>query len=104
MDIRCRVEQIDGLSAHADYEELMDWLQPLVPPRRTFITHGEPVASDALRQRLERQMGWTVTVPNRAMNSISRNGPRRARPTASQFAPDPLYRNPPWQTSAALTP
>ncbi len=63
VDIRCRVEQLDGLSAHADYEELLQWLKPLVPPRKTFITHGEPVAADSLRQKLERQFGWTTEVP-----------------------------------------
>lgn len=63
VDIRCRIEQLDGLSAHADYAELLDWLQPLVPPRQTFITHGEPVAADSLRQKLERQFGWSTVVP-----------------------------------------
>lgn len=63
VDIRCRVEQINGLSAHADYSELLDWLKPLTPPQQTFITHGEPVASDGLRQKLERQLGWNVAIP-----------------------------------------
>lgn len=63
VDIRCQVEQLDGLSAHADYEEILDWLRPLVPPRKTFITHGEPVAADSLRQKLERQFGWSTEVP-----------------------------------------
>lgn len=63
VEVRCRIEQLDGLSAHADYQELLDWLQPLVPPRKTFITHGEPVASDSLRQKLERQFGWSTEVP-----------------------------------------
>lgn len=63
VEVRCRIEQLDGLSAHADYQELMDWLHPLVPPRKTFITHGEPVASDSLRQKLERQFGWDTEVP-----------------------------------------
>lgn len=63
VDIRCQVEQLDGLSAHADYAELLDWLRPLVPPRKTFVTHGELVAADSLRQKLERQFGWSVEVP-----------------------------------------
>jgi metallo-beta-lactamase family protein len=28
-----------------------------------FITHGEPAAADALRQRIERELGWPATVP-----------------------------------------
>jgi len=33
-------------------------------PRTTFITHGEPNASDALRQRIERELRWNVIVPD----------------------------------------
>lgn len=62
--INCRVAQIDGLSAHADYAELGDWLRPLASaPRQTFITHGEPLAADGLRQHLEREFRWEVVVP-----------------------------------------
>jgi len=63
VDIRCRIAPLDGLSAHADYEEILTWLEPLPPPRLTFITHGEPVAADSLRQKLEHRFGWNVVVP-----------------------------------------
>lgn len=62
--IRASVEQIDNLSAHADYVEILDWLSGFdEPPRRTFITHGEPAAADALRLRIEDQLHWNVAVP-----------------------------------------
>lgn len=61
--IRCRIMQMENLSAHADYQELLEWLDDVPPPRRTFITHGEPLAADALRQRLEHQLGWNAEVP-----------------------------------------
>lgn len=61
--IHCRVVQMENLSAHADYQELLDWLDDIPAPRRTFVTHGEPLAADALRQRLQHQLGWTAEVP-----------------------------------------
>jgi len=62
--IRAAVEQIHSLSAHADANELMTWLRGFqAPPRRTFIVHGEPEASDALRKRVERELHWPVTMP-----------------------------------------
>jgi metallo-beta-lactamase family protein len=62
--INCEVTQIEGLSAHADYSEILDWLRPLErAPRRVFVTHGEPVASDSLRQKLEHELGWSAVVP-----------------------------------------
>ena len=30
----------------------------------TFITHGEPSASDALRHRIEEELGWPCLVPD----------------------------------------
>lgn len=61
--IHCHVTQMENLSAHADYEELLAWLDGIPAPRRTFITHGEPLAADALRQRLEHRLGWNAVVP-----------------------------------------
>jgi metallo-beta-lactamase family protein len=42
----------------------LQWLRALQPTaRRTFITHGEPQAADALRQKIERELGWSCRVP-----------------------------------------
>lgn len=62
--IGCRLEVLEGLSAHADYVEIGDWLAQLpVPPKRVFITHGEPVAADHLRCYLGERFGWGASVP-----------------------------------------
>ncbi|MBI1212636.1 MAG: MBL fold metallo-hydrolase [Alphaproteobacteria bacterium] len=62
--VRAEVESLSNLSAHADYLEILDWLRGFkTPPRLTFITHGEPAASDALRQRIERELKWSTRVP-----------------------------------------
>lgn len=63
--VRAEVAIINNLSAHADYAEILDWLRNFEkPPRETFITHGEPVAADALRHRIEEQLGWRARVPD----------------------------------------
>jgi len=62
--VRARVEQIQGISGHADRAGLLKWLSHFQrPPRRLFITHGEQQASLALAEQVRRQMGWNVTVP-----------------------------------------
>jgi metallo-beta-lactamase family protein len=61
---RARVVQVQGLSAHADYREMVDWLEASkVSPRRVFVTHGEPASADAFRRRLRDSLGWDATVP-----------------------------------------
>ncbi len=61
--INAEVAQIDMLSAHGDSNELMRWLSGFKEPRRVFIVHGEPDASEALRVRIRRELGWSATVP-----------------------------------------
>lgn len=63
--VRAEVANLEMLSAHADADELMRWLGGFKrAPRATFIIHGEPAASDALRHRIEEQLGWTCVVPD----------------------------------------
>jgi metallo-beta-lactamase family protein len=63
--VRAKVELISNLSAHADFSEIIAWLGGFQsPPKKTFITHGEPVAADAMRLHIEEQLHWRVTVPD----------------------------------------
>lgn len=62
--VRAEVCHLENLSAHADREQLLGWLDAQKAPRRVFVTHGEPVASDALRLAIEERHGWTCTVPD----------------------------------------
>jgi metallo-beta-lactamase family protein len=62
--VKAEVKNMDMLSAHADCDELLRWLRGFRhAPRRTFVTHGEPGASDALRHRIEEELRWDCTVP-----------------------------------------
>ncbi len=62
--VRAEVTSVPNLSGHADYTEILDWLGRFAgPPRQVFVTHGEPAAADALRQRIAERFGWTVRVP-----------------------------------------
>jgi len=63
--VRAEVHNLDMLSAHADADEIMRWLRGFrSPPRMTFVTHGEPTAADALRHRIEEELGWSCLVPD----------------------------------------
>ncbi|APV44852.1 metallo-beta-lactamase family protein [Dehalogenimonas formicexedens] len=63
-DVRARVEQLQGLSAHAGRSELMDWITGLgKSPTRIFITHSEEDSANSFAQALRERTGWPVTVP-----------------------------------------
>jgi metallo-beta-lactamase family protein len=62
--VHADVVRIDGLSAHADHEELLTWLDSgQLRPSKTFVVHGEASAADALRRRLGDRLGWPAHVP-----------------------------------------
>jgi metallo-beta-lactamase family protein len=62
--VRCRIERIGGFSAHADWKEVLRWLEGMPSaPRRSFTTHGEPEAAAAMADRIRERYGWRVDAP-----------------------------------------
>ncbi|HEX7281113.1 MAG TPA: MBL fold metallo-hydrolase [Vicinamibacterales bacterium] len=62
--VHAKIEKIDGLSSHADAGEIIRWLRTFPrAPKVTYLVHGEIVAQDALRLRIEKELGWRVEVP-----------------------------------------
>ncbi len=62
--VNCRVRRIEGFSAHADWKAVLKWLEGLkVPPKKVFTTHGEPIAAEAMAQKIRERFGWDVEVP-----------------------------------------
>ncbi len=61
--VKARIEQLQGLSAHADQRGLLAWLGHLKQPRQVFLTHGEEDAANALREKVKEQFGWEAKIP-----------------------------------------
>lgn len=62
--VRAEIANLDMLSAHADRTQLLDWIGALPrPPKQVWVTHGEPVAADALRLAIQERFGWPAAVP-----------------------------------------
>jgi metallo-beta-lactamase family protein len=62
--VRARIEGIDSMSAHADSNEILRWLGGFKrPPSLTCLVHGETEPMDALKARIEKELGWTVRTP-----------------------------------------
>lgn len=61
--VRAQITSIGGLSAHADYQDLLRWLSGFhAQPQQTFIVHGEPQASQALQAHIKSELGWATHV------------------------------------------
>lgn len=63
--VRCNVVEVDGMSAHADRDELHAWLENFEEhPKKTFVIHGEPESAEQLRKHISHQLDWNAYVPN----------------------------------------
>lgn len=63
-DVHATCTLVEGLSAHADQEELVDWLSGLTKdPEKVFIVHGERESSEALKTKLEQVYGYHCIIP-----------------------------------------
>jgi metallo-beta-lactamase family protein len=63
--VHARVERLDSMSAHADAGEIMRWLSGFSrAPAATYLVHGEMTALDALRSRIQTELGWNVRIPH----------------------------------------
>lgn len=63
--INAEIAVLDNMSAHADYEEILEWLSPMrKQPIKTFITHGEVSAAEALKDHIEQRLNWKCSIPD----------------------------------------
>lgn len=68
-EMKCEIVSFSSMSAHADREEMVDWMSNITtPPTTVFLNHGEPHQTNAFRVFIESKLGWNVEIP--AMNEI----------------------------------
>lgn len=86
-DLRCQVRTIHGLSAHADGDELLRFLEPtLVSQTEAYVVHGEVDQAEAFAGRLIAAGIGRASVPAMDTSVISYGAPTapgRAEPRAS---------------------
>ncbi len=62
--VKATIKSIESLSAHADQEDLLDWMSCLKNiPEEVYLVHGEPTTLNAFRVKIENQYKWHVTIP-----------------------------------------
>ncbi len=59
--VQANVVQVEGLSAHGDQNDLLNWLSKInVPGKRVRLVHGEPQASASLAAKIVDRFGHDV--------------------------------------------
>jgi len=61
--VKAKIRKIEGFSAHADYEDLLKWVDGFSSkPQRVFVVHGEPEAAESFKDKLAKK-GLNAYVP-----------------------------------------
>lgn len=62
--VEANVVLVEGLSAHGDQNDLLNWLRDLIQkPKKVFLVHGENEAADGLRLKITEEFGYDCSVP-----------------------------------------
>jgi metallo-beta-lactamase family protein len=61
--VRAKVYTIGGFSAHADQNDLLEWVSHFESHPRVFVIHGEPEASEVLADKIREKFDLMVHVP-----------------------------------------
>jgi metallo-beta-lactamase family protein len=62
--VKAQIHYIKGLSAHADQNELIEWMEGFnLKPKMTFLVHGEDAATAELADVIRTELGWEAIVP-----------------------------------------
>lgn len=62
--VKAEVKIIESLSAHADQEELLNWMRAIKNiPEKVYLIHGEPAALNTFRVKIKDTLNWNVCIP-----------------------------------------
>ncbi len=61
--VRAEIHMTNAYSAHADAEQMVQWLSAMKPPDTAYVVHGEEDSARALATRLADELGWNAVVP-----------------------------------------
>ena len=63
-DVKASIIEIEGLSAHGDQNDLLNWLSELESkPKKVFLIHGENQPMDELRIKINEKYGFDCSIP-----------------------------------------
>ena len=64
IQVFAHLEQLDGISGHADQSMLLDWLGALqTPPKMVFVNHGEDAVTDSFAALVRQKLGYAAEAP-----------------------------------------
>lgn len=63
VNVRAKIFTIGGFSAHADQNDLLEWIKHFKTNPKIFLIHGEKESSQALAVRIKKELGLHTHIP-----------------------------------------
>ena len=80
--VKAHIYNLDGLSAHADRQEILDWIGCFTTkPAEVFLVHGEMESARALERLLTEKLQLESYIPRYGDTAVLRGGPAQIIPS-----------------------
>lgn len=71
ISVRAHIYDLEGFSAHADQEQMLEWLKNLsCRPTNLFIVHGEYDAARQFAETIQKELGFSTYIPQYGETAI----------------------------------
>ena len=97
VQVNAEIRRLAGISGHADYTGLMNWIKAIDSPKKVFVNHGEEIAVEALAKEIRENLGLDVYAPysgaefDLASGQITFDAPPVAIPHKEHSEPSSVY-------------
>lgn len=62
--VHAQIENLNGISGHADRDMLLNWLRAMgKAPRQVFVNHGDDAVCDSFVETVEQELGYPAIAP-----------------------------------------
>lgn len=93
ISVKARIYNLDGLSAHADRDEILAWLGCFVKkPANVFLIHGEPQSATALAELIRQRLEIQAYIPRYADTATLKGREWQVSASMNILAPDPAVK------------
>ena len=93
ISVKAHIYNLDGMSAHADRDEMIQWLDCFEKkPANIFLVHGEPQSATALAEYIGQRLGLDCYIPRYADTATLDGRQWQVVASTGILAPDPAVR------------
>ena len=93
ISVRAHIYNLDGLSAHADRDEIVEWLKCFVnKPANVFLVHGEVESAEALSALITAKLAFPSYIPRYGDTAVFQGRTWKIEASTITLPPEPALK------------